>query len=153
MQILRQEVAGDRRVSLIEYDGWFAVRIEARGPVEWEDISLRADRDLAFEVASRRERQRLAEQQARAIEWAQDERRDRGCPVRRRTRCIHGFLAWRRVRASGIVGGLLRRASPLRAVSDVRIAAPPAETRSACVFGRWYNFVSYHAYQRFLVMR
>jgi len=29
------------------------------------DISLRADQDLAFEVASRRYRQRVAEQQAR----------------------------------------------------------------------------------------
>jgi hypothetical protein len=69
MQILRQEVTGDRRVSLIEYDGWFAVRVEAHGPEEWEDISLRSDRDLAFETASRRYRQRVAEQQARALEW------------------------------------------------------------------------------------
>ena len=69
MQILRQEVAADRRVSLLEHDGWFAVRIEAHGPDRWEDISLRADQDLAFEAASRRYRQRLAEQQARALEW------------------------------------------------------------------------------------
>ena len=69
MQVLRQEVADDRRVSLLEHDGWFAVRIEVRGPDGWVDISLRADRDLAFEAASRRYRQRVAEQQARALEW------------------------------------------------------------------------------------
>jgi hypothetical protein len=65
MQRLRQEVVGDRRVSLLEYDGWFAVRIEVRGPEGWTDISLGVDRNLAFEVASRRYRQRLDEQQAR----------------------------------------------------------------------------------------
>src|SRR5262245_42395106 len=63
-QLLRQEVVGERRVSLIEYDGWFAVRIEVRRPGGWADISLGVDRNLAFEVASRR----LAEQQARTIE-------------------------------------------------------------------------------------
>jgi len=68
MQRLRQEIAGDRRVSLTEYDGWFAVCIEVRGPDgTWEDMSLRADRDLAFAAARRRYRQRLAEQQARTI--------------------------------------------------------------------------------------
>jgi len=41
------------------------VTIEVCGPGGWKDISLRADRDLAFEVASRRYRQRVAEQQAR----------------------------------------------------------------------------------------
>ena len=65
MQLLRQEVVDDRRVALIEYDGWFAVRIEVRGPDGWTDISLRVDRDLAFEVASRRYRLRRTEQQAR----------------------------------------------------------------------------------------
>jgi hypothetical protein len=69
MQVLRQESAGDRRVALIEENGWFRVQIEVRGPVGWEDISLRVDRELAFETASRRYRQRLTEQQARAIEW------------------------------------------------------------------------------------
>jgi len=69
MQLLRQEVVGERRVSLVEYDGWFAVRIEVRGPDRWADMSLGVDRNLAFEVASRRYRQRLDEQQARAIEW------------------------------------------------------------------------------------
>ena len=68
MQLLRLESAGDRRVALIEEQGWFRVRIEVRGPHGWEDISLRADQDLAFEVASRRYQQRLAEHQARAIE-------------------------------------------------------------------------------------
>jgi hypothetical protein len=69
MQLLRQEIVGDRRVSLIEYDGWFAVRIEVRGPEGWVDISLGVDRDLAFEVARRRYRLRLKEQQARKIDW------------------------------------------------------------------------------------
>jgi hypothetical protein len=69
MQLLRQQVIGERRVSLLEYDGWFAVRIEVRGPDGWTDMSLGVDRNLAFEVASRRYRQRLTEQEARAIEW------------------------------------------------------------------------------------
>ena len=69
MQLLRQKVVGERRVSLVEYDGWFAVHIEVRGPEGWTDISLGVDRDLAFEVASRRYRRRLDEQQARTIEW------------------------------------------------------------------------------------
>jgi hypothetical protein len=68
MQLLRQEVVGERRMSLIEYDGWFAVRIEVHGPDGWADISLGVDRNLAFEVASRRYHQRLIEQEARAIE-------------------------------------------------------------------------------------
>jgi len=68
MQQLRQEVSGERRVSLVEYDGWFAVRIEVCGPEGWVDISLGVDRNLAFEVASRRYHQRVSEQQARAIE-------------------------------------------------------------------------------------
>lgn len=67
MQLLRQEGIDERRVSLVEYDGWFAVRIEVCGPDGWADISLRVDRNLAFEVASRRYHQRLEEQQARAI--------------------------------------------------------------------------------------
>jgi len=72
MQVLRREVAGDRQVSLIEYDGWFRVCIEVRGPEGWEDISLRVDQDLAFQTASRRYHQRLTEQEARAIEWRKD---------------------------------------------------------------------------------
>jgi hypothetical protein len=44
------------------------VTIEVCGSAGWEDISLRADRDLAFEVASRRYQQPVVEQQARAIE-------------------------------------------------------------------------------------
>jgi hypothetical protein len=67
MQLLRQEVVDDRRVSLIEYDGWFAVRIEVRGSEGWVDISLGIDRDLAFEVASLCYRLRRTEQQARTI--------------------------------------------------------------------------------------
>jgi hypothetical protein len=69
MQLLRQEIVGDRRVSLIEYDDWFAVRIEVRGSEGWVDISLGVDRDLAFEVARRRYRLRPVEQQARTIQW------------------------------------------------------------------------------------
>jgi len=69
MQLLRQEVVGDRRVSLIEYDGWFAVRIEVGGLEGWVDISLGLDRNLAFEVASRRYRLRRNEQQVRTINW------------------------------------------------------------------------------------
>jgi len=65
MQVLRRESTGDRRVSLVEHAGWFAVQIEVRGPTGWEDISLRVDQDLAFQVASRRYRQRVAEQEAR----------------------------------------------------------------------------------------
>ena len=69
MQELRSEIVGDRRVCQVVQSGdYYAVTIEALGPAGWEDISLRVDRDLAFEVASRRYRQRLAEQQARAIE-------------------------------------------------------------------------------------
>jgi hypothetical protein len=68
MQILRREIAGDRRVSLIEHEGWFAVCIEVRGPDgTWEDMSLRVDQDLAFETASRRYSRRLVEQRARAL--------------------------------------------------------------------------------------
>jgi hypothetical protein len=73
MQVLGRESASDRRVSLIEHEGWFAVTIEVRGPNDtWADLTLRVDRNLAFEVANRRYRQRLAEQQARAIEWNQE---------------------------------------------------------------------------------
>jgi hypothetical protein len=70
MQELRSETIGERRVRLVAQSGdYHAVTIEVRGPRGWEDISLRADQDLAFDVASRRYRQRLAEQQARVVEW------------------------------------------------------------------------------------
>ena len=72
MQVLRHESTGNRRVALVEHAGWFAVRIEVRGPTGWEDISLRVDQDLAFEVASRRYRLRVAEQEARAIDWGSE---------------------------------------------------------------------------------
>ena len=69
MQELRSEIIGDRRVRLVAQSGdYYAVIIEVRGPAGWVDISLRADRDLALEVASQRYRLRVAEQQARAIE-------------------------------------------------------------------------------------
>jgi hypothetical protein len=48
------------QLGLINPDGYFT---------EGEDISLHADRDLAFETASRRYCERVAEQQARAIGW------------------------------------------------------------------------------------
>ncbi len=70
MQELRSETIGDRRVRLLAQSGdYHAVTIEVRGPAGWADISLRADQDLAFDVASRRYRLRVAEQEARAIEW------------------------------------------------------------------------------------
>ena len=70
MQELRSETIGDRRVRLLAQSGDdYAVTIAVRGPAGWADISLRADQDLAFDVASRRYRQRVAEQEARAIAW------------------------------------------------------------------------------------
>ena len=61
---------GDRRVRLVAQSGdYYAAIVEVRGPNGWADISLRADQDLVMEVTSRRYRQRVAEQQARAIEW------------------------------------------------------------------------------------
>jgi len=70
MQELRSEIIGDRRVCLVaQYGDYYAVSIEVRGPAGWEDISLRADQYLAFDVASRRYRLRVAEQEARAIAW------------------------------------------------------------------------------------
>ena len=70
MQERRSEIIGDRRVQLVaQLDDYYAVIIEVRGPAGWEDISLRADRYLAFDVASRRYRQRVAEQEARALAW------------------------------------------------------------------------------------
>ena len=47
---------------------YYAVTIAVRGPMGWEEISLRADQDLAFDVASRRYRLRLAEQEVRALQ-------------------------------------------------------------------------------------
>jgi hypothetical protein len=67
MQELRSKIIGDRRVCLVVQTGdYYAVTIEVRAPGGWEDISLHADRDLAFDVASRRYGQRITEQQARA---------------------------------------------------------------------------------------
>ena len=69
MRALERAEISDRRVRLVAQAGdYYAVIIEVRGPAGWADISLRADQDLAFDVASRRYRQRVAEQQARAIE-------------------------------------------------------------------------------------
>jgi hypothetical protein len=69
MEERRSEEIGDRRIALIVQDGdYYAVTIEVRGPAGWEDISLRADKDLAFDVASWRERHRVTQQQARALE-------------------------------------------------------------------------------------
>jgi hypothetical protein len=73
MQELCSEIIGDRRVRLVVQTGdYHAITIEVLGPAGWEDISLRADRDLAFEVASRRYRRRVAEQQARVIEFGKE---------------------------------------------------------------------------------
>ena len=72
MQELRSEIIGDRRVCLVAQTGdYYAITIAVRGPVAWEDISLRADQDLVFDVACRRYRQRVAEQAARAISWGE----------------------------------------------------------------------------------
>ena len=60
MDEIRSEVIGNRRVSLIaQFGDYYTVTIEVRGPQAWEDISLRADRNLIFDVASRRYRQRV----------------------------------------------------------------------------------------------
>jgi hypothetical protein len=70
MRELERAEISDRRVRLIAQAGdYYAVIIEVRGPAGWADISLRADQDLAFDMASGRYRLRVAEQQARAIEW------------------------------------------------------------------------------------
>ena len=70
MQELRSEIIGDRRVRLVAQSGdYHAVIIEVRGPAGWEDISLRADQYLTFDIASQRYRLRVAEQEARAIAW------------------------------------------------------------------------------------
>ena len=70
MRELQRAEIGDRRVRLIAQSGdYYAVTIEVRGPAGWADISLRADQDLAFDVASQRYRLRVAEQEARASEW------------------------------------------------------------------------------------
>jgi hypothetical protein len=71
MEELRSAIIGDRRVRLItQTANYYAVTIEVRGPAGWSDISLRADKYLAFDVASRRYRLRVAEQEARAMAWA-----------------------------------------------------------------------------------
>jgi hypothetical protein len=69
MCTLRREVVGDRRVSLVEdANRRYTVTIEVCVHTDaWEDISLRADQNLAFDAANRRYRQRLVEQQARAL--------------------------------------------------------------------------------------
>jgi hypothetical protein len=70
MQELHSAIIGDRRVAMVAQAGdYYTVTIEVRGPMGWEDISLRADQDLAFDVASRRYRLRVAEQEARALQW------------------------------------------------------------------------------------
>ncbi len=70
MQALHSAIIGDRRVRLVAQSGdYYAVTIEVRGPAGWADSSLRADTYLVFDVASRRYRLRVAEQEARAIEW------------------------------------------------------------------------------------
>ena len=73
MRELRREEIGNRRVRLLASQaGRYTVMIEVRGPAGWEDISLRADQYLAFDVASRRYRLRVAEQEARAMVWGHD---------------------------------------------------------------------------------
>jgi hypothetical protein len=70
MEELRSAIIGDRRVRLIRHSAdYYAVTIEVRGPMGWADISLRADKYLAFEVASQRYHLRVAEQEAQAMAW------------------------------------------------------------------------------------
>ena len=70
MQELHSATIGYRRVCLVaQFGDYYAVTIAVRGPAGWEDISLRADQYLAFDVASRRYRLRLTEQEAQAIAW------------------------------------------------------------------------------------
>ena len=74
MRELRREEIGDRRVRLlVNQENRYTVTIEVRGPQgRWEDISLRADQDLALHTASLCYRLRLTEQEARAIAWGKD---------------------------------------------------------------------------------
>jgi len=73
MQELQSATIGDRRVGLVAQAGdYYAVTIAVRGPKGWEDISLRADQNLAFDAASRRYHLRVAEQEARVIQWGKD---------------------------------------------------------------------------------
>ena len=70
MKELHSATIGDRRVRLIAESGdYYTITIEVRGPAGWADISLRADQDLVFDVASRRYRLRVAEQETRALAW------------------------------------------------------------------------------------
>jgi hypothetical protein len=71
MRELRSKIIGDRRVALVEReDGHYDVTIAVcTMSHNWEDISLRADAGLAFDIASRRYCQRLADQQARMLGW------------------------------------------------------------------------------------
>ena len=72
MKELHSATIGDRRVCLLAQAGdYYTVTIAVRGPLGWEDISLRADQYLAFDIASRRYRLRVAEQEARAIQWGE----------------------------------------------------------------------------------
>jgi hypothetical protein len=72
MKELHSEIIGERRVGLVaQFGDYSTMTIAVRGPLVWEDISLRADHSLAFDLASRRERLRVAEQQARAIAWGE----------------------------------------------------------------------------------
>ena len=72
MKELHSEIIGERRVCLVaQAADYSTVTIAVRGPLGWEDISLRADHSLVFDMASRRERLRVAEQQGRAIQWGE----------------------------------------------------------------------------------
>jgi len=58
---------------VVQAGDYYTVTIAVRGlQGTWEDISLRADQYLAFDVASRRYRLRVAEQEARAMAWGHD---------------------------------------------------------------------------------
>ena len=67
MRELRIKEIGDRRVALVECDdGHYDVTIAVRTVgSDWQDISLRADMALTFDIARGRYRQRVIEQQTR----------------------------------------------------------------------------------------
>ena len=73
MRELERAEISERGVRLIAQSGdYYAVIFEVRGPAGWADISLRADQDVALDVAVRRYRQCVAEQEARALEWGSE---------------------------------------------------------------------------------
>jgi hypothetical protein len=117
MRELRSAIIADRRVRLVVQAGdYHAVMIEVHGPRGWEDISVRADQDLVFDVDSRRYQQRVAEQEARARAWEKAnaprllQRRCGGwVRVRRRAAPPWLYLRWSVIVRAGGWGAYRRR--------------------------------------------